>query len=838
MAGVFSQPDIFDSMVFATYNQGLGVKSFRDLDVLESISEGFVFLDHNFRVVKINAGGLRFESRPSEDIVGLTQWEAWPGCEATDVGDLSRRCMAARVPGRLEQRYVWPDGRALWLEVRVYPSGDGLAVFYNDITERRRAEDVKSALLDLGDRLRVLKTPDEIVEVAGSAIGQMLDAAQASYALVHADGDTATVFKPWLRDSGVLSLEGTQQFSQFGDYATHLRRGVSVVVEDATLDGLTIGHRDSFVAAGIKSFINLPLLKAQCLVGMILVSDDRPRTWSSEDLAFLRSVADRTWAALQTAEVEADLHALNFDLEREVERRTTQYDQVWRNSQDLLCILDQGGTIQAANPAWTTLLGWAPAEVVGRNHLVFNHPDDQAASAAALLEAARKNITSLEGRLLHKDGSFHWFSWVASEEGDLVYASGRHITAEKEAAEALHLAEGLLHQSQKMEAVGQLTGGLAHDFNNMLSGISGCLEMIETRVAQGDLKAFDRYVAIAHGGVKRAAALTHRLLAFSRRQTLDPQSTDVNKLIEGMADFLRRTVGPAVQIKFAAAAALWSIRIDPNQLENALLNLCINARDSMPNGGHIVIETENIDLGEGAAEQRKLPSGSHICLSVTDTGVGMPLEVVARAFEPFFTTKPLGQGTGLGLSMIHGFVHQSGGQIEIDSKVGRGTSIRLYLPRDRREAAEPTAPVARAIRGSPGAGGVVLVVDDEATIRLVVKELLEDLGYTVLQASDGSEGLGLLQSTASIDILIADIGLPGKMNGRQLADASKVYKPDLKVLFITGYADSSAIPNEHLDPGMQVMAKPFALEALARKVRDMLDVEPANGSRRESPQIS
>ena len=802
------------------------------------MSEGFVLLDSDFRVAKINAGGLRFEARTSEDIVGLTQWEAWPNCEWTNVGDLYRRCMAERISGSLEHRYAWPDGSALWLEVRIYPSGDGLAVFYNDITKRRRAEDVKSALLDLGDRLRGLMAPDEIAEAAGSVIGNMLEAAQASYALIHADGDTATVFRPWLRDDRVISLEGTQQFSQFGDYATLLRRGLSVVVGDSQSDDLTIGRRDTFAAAGIRSFINLPLLKGEYLVGMVLVFDDRPRKWSSEDLAFLRSVADRTWAALQTADAEATLHALNLDLEREVESRTRKHDRIWRNSQDLLCIIDQDGLIQAANPAWTTLLGWLPAEVIGRNHLTFNHPGDQDAGAAARLEAVQGNVASVEARVLHKDGSFRWFSWAGVQEEDLIYGSGRHITAEKDAAEGLRRAEALLHQSQKMEAVGQLTGGLAHDFNNILSGISGCLEMIEARVAKGDLKAVNRYVTMAHGAVKRAAALTHRLLAFSRRQTLDPRSTAVNKLIDGMTDFLRRTVGPSVQITFVAAPAPWTIRIDPNQLENVLLNLCINARDAMPNGGHIVIETVNIDTEEGAAEERKLPSGSHVRLSVTDTGVGMTPGVVARAFEPFFTTKPLGQGTGLGLSMIHGFVHQSGGQIEIESKVGSGTSICLYLPRDRGEAVESTAPVMSASRGSPGAGKVVLVVDDETTIRVLVKELLEDLGYTVLQACDGSEGLGLLQSAIPIDILITDVGLPGEMNGRQLADASRVHRPDLKVLFITGYAESSAIRDGHLDPGMHVMAKPFALEALARKVREMLDVGLANGCGQKALQIS
>lgn len=794
------------------------------INILETITEGFAFLDREFRVVTINAAGLRFETRSREEIVGLTQWEAWPGSEEAQLGALYRRAMVERIPACLEHLYAWPDGRALWLEVRIYPSGDGLAVFYHDVTARRQAEDRKSALLVLGDRLRDLKEPDQIAEVAGAAVGQMLGAAQASYAVIHADGDSATVLKPWLRDRDVRSLEGPQRFSQFGDYAKRLRRGVSVVVADARSDDLTVGHRDTFAAAGIEAFVNLPLLKAGRLVGMILVFDDRPRLWTEEDLAFLRSVADRTWAALRTAEAEVELHALNLDLERQVERRTTDHDRVWRNSQDLLCIIDQDGVGRAANPAWTTLLGWRPDEVIGRNHQVFDHPEDQAASAAVLLEAAGKNISGFESRVLHKDGSFRWFSWVIAQEGTLIYASGRHITPEKDAAVALRNAEALLHQSQKMEAVGQLTGGLAHDFNNLLSGISGCLEMIQARIAEGNFKALGRYASLAQDAAHRAAALTHRLLAFSRRQILDSTSIDVNRLIDGMDDFLRRTVGPAIELKVIAAPGLWPIRIDANQLENVLLNLCINARDAMPEGGLLTIETENVELDARAAAECDLPIGAHVRLRVADNGVGMTPEVIARAFEPFFTTKPQGQGTGLGLSMIHGFVHQSGGQIRMQSEVGSGTSIGLYLPRDHGEAVGSTS-AANASPGSRGAGEVVLVVDDEATIRMVVRERLEDVGYTILEASDGSEGLRLLRSPARIDLLITDVGLPGGMNGRQLADAARVFRSRLKVLFITGYAENSVMGNGHLDPGMQVMTKPFALDALAEKVRDMIEIK-------------
>ncbi len=384
-------------------------------------------------------------------------------------------------------------------------------------------------------------------------------------------------------------------------------------------------------------------------------------------------------------------------------------------------------------------------------------------------------------------------------------------------------AEAALRQSQKMEAVGQLTGGLAHDFNNLLTGISGSLELLQTRVAQGRIGEVDRYVNAAQGAARRAAALTHRLLAFSRRQTLDPRVIDVNRLVAGMEELIRRTIGPGIKLESVMAGGLWSTLVDPGQLENALLNLCINARDAMPDGGRLTVETGNRWLDERAAGERELPAGAYVTLCVSDNGTGMPPEVAARAFDPFFTTKPIGQGTGLGLSMIYGFARQSGGQVRIHSVPGRGTTVCLYLPR---QAGEPDAAEAEGDRpGVPpraGHGETVLVVDDEATVRMLVAEVLEDLGYRTIEAADGAAGLRVLQSDARVDLLVTDVGLPGGMNGRQVADAARVLRPDLKVLFITGYAENAVLSHGHLDPGMHVLTKPFAMEALAGRIRELL----------------
>ena len=400
-----------------------------------------------------------------------------------------------------------------------------------------------------------------------------------------------------------------------------------------------------------------------------------------------------------------------------------------------------------------------------------------------------------------------------------------NATLEQRVAERtaeLARAQEALVQSQKMEAVGQLTGGIAHDFNNLLTGIAGSLELMGTRVAQGRHKDLDRYIVAAQGAARRAAALTHRLLAFSRRQTLDPRPTDANRLVADMEELIRRTVGPAITVEVVGAAGLWATRIDPNQLENALLNLCINARDAMPDGGRLTIETANRWLDDRAARDRDLAPGQYVSLCVSDTGAGMTPEVIARAFDPFFTTKPLGHGTGLGLSMTYGFVRQSGGQVRIYSEPGQGALVCLYLPRHRGPADGATEQTELA--GAPRAeqGETVLVVDDEPTVRMLVTEVLEELGYAAIEAPDGASGLRVLQSGVRVDLLITDVGLPGGMNGRQMADAARRSRPELKVLFITGYAENAAVGNGHLEPGMHLLTKPFAMDTLASRIHGVI----------------
>jgi signal transduction histidine kinase/CheY-like chemotaxis protein len=381
--------------------------------------------------------------------------------------------------------------------------------------------------------------------------------------------------------------------------------------------------------------------------------------------------------------------------------------------------------------------------------------------------------------------------------------------------------ENELRQVQKMESIGQLTGGIAHDFNNMLAIVIGSLDIAERRFATNP----DRTrTAIAHAleGANRAAALTKRLLAFARRSPLQPQPIDPNQMVANMSELLRRTLGEGVVIETVLAGGLWRTHADPGQLENAILNLCINARDAMSNGGGITVETANTWMDDPAAKERDMERGQYVAICVTDTGSGMSKEVIARAFDPFFTTKPTGQGTGLGLSMVFGFARQSDGQARIYSEPGQGTTVKIYLPRHMGKSEEEE--VESEISKLPsGEGETVLVVDDEPTIRMLIGDTLTELGYRGIEAADAATGLKVLESDVNIDLLITDVGLPGGMNGKDMADAARGKRPKLKVLFITGYAENAAITNGHLEPGMQVMSKPFSMDKLATRIRSIIE---------------
>ncbi len=697
----------------------------------------------------------------------------------------------------------------------------------------RKAADIRrTALVDLTQAISDLKEPADIAYSAAEVLGKTIGSTRVGYAAVDHDAETLHTDRDWTAP-GVETLAGTLSLRDYGSFIDSLKRGEFIVIDDVRTDARTAGAAaEALERKSTRAFVNAPVLEQGRLVAVFFVNHGEKRNWSEGDLALIKEFAERTRIAVERArgehalrESEARLRELNETLATQVEARSAERDRLWNLSQDMLARADYSGMMSAVSPAWTKVLGWSERELLSRGYATFMHPDDEPPTIEAIGRMAEtRQPARFENRIATSKGDWKHIEWtVAPEQDGLNFiAVGRDLSHVKAREAELELAQEALRQSQKMEAVGQLTGGLAHDFNNLLAGISGSLDLMQTRIEQKRFGELDRYMTGAQGAAKRAAALTHRLLAFSRRQTLEPKPTDVDKLVASMEELVRRTVGPEIAVEFSKTDALWPTLIDPNQLENALLNLCINARDALPDGGIISIETGNRTIDRAAGSLREIPAGDYVSLAVSDNGVGMTSEVVKRAFEPFYTTKPIGLGTGLGLSMIHGFVNQSGGHVRIHSAVGQGTTVTLFLPRHALAEVAPAETEVKIVGLEAKGNETVLVIDDEALVRMFVVEILEDLGYRTMEACDGPEGLKIIRSDARIDLLITDVGLPNGMNGRQVADAAREIRPDLKVMFVTGYAETAVLSNGHLDPGMQIVTKPFEMNAFAKRVQEFI----------------
>lgn len=778
------------------------------------------------------------EGAPLEVFFSAIHPQDLPGIQAAIA-----RAIEARSAFSKEYRLVQPDGEVVWVvaEGRCVLDAAGRLIRLPgvsfDISERKQVEVRQAALLRLHDELTALDDPGRIPAAAARVVGETLNLAAAYVSL-----DKGAKPSGAERDGDVTldAKRPRQAWSprEHPEVFTTLAQGRPVAVADVVQDALTRDKAAPLTAADIHAFAAVPLLERDQLVAMLFVTDARPRAWSQIDLDFLQDVAARTRNVLERLRAEAG--------RSESQQR---YQTLFDTMDEGFCVIEfidgPDGPLSdyvhvEANAAYAEHAGIG--DVVGRRvrDMVPTEADSWVSLYRDVLETGRP--IRFEKEL---EATGRWLELAAFKVGP---AGGRQVavlfkdlTARKRAeraladlnaslearvearTEELQSAHAALRQSQKMEAVGQLTGGIAHDFNNLLAGISGSLELIAKRMAQGRGAEIGPYVEAAQGAAQRAATLTQRLLAFSRRQTLAPRPTDANRLIGGMEDLIRRTVGPAIDLEVVGAGGLWLTEVDQSQLENALLNLCINARDAMaPGGGRLTIETANKWLDDRHARERDLAAGQYISICVTDTGSGMSPEIIERIFEPFFTTKPIGQGTGLGLSMIHGFVRQSGGQIRVYSEPGLGTTMCLYLPRHHGSLAEPDPLLASPEPGS-GHGETVLVIDDERSVRSLVAEVLREHGYATLEAGDGPSGLRILDSEHRIDLLVTDVGLPGGLNGRQVADAARMRRPDLKVLFITGYAENAAVGNGLLEPGMEVMTKPFAMTDLAAKVASMIE---------------
>ncbi|PWB33992.1 hybrid sensor histidine kinase/response regulator [Pseudomonas sp. SDI] len=533
---------------------------------------------------------------------------------------------------------------------------------------------------------------------------------------------------------------------------------------------------------------------------------------------------DTVFETTASVESERQWRDLATTFEHQVHERTADRNRFWELSSDVMLMVEADLRLRAFNPACQQVLGWGE-DMLGLDVMQFVHPDDKGIADLAVeaLESGQ-DIQGIENRLRHVDGHYRWFSWAATSNDGVITAVGRDITLAREREAALRQAEEVLRHSQKMEAVGQLTGGMAHDFNNLLTGISGSLEILERRLAKGQFDNLGKYIDAARAASARAATLTHRMLAFARRQPLAPTPANPNDLLRAVEPLIRQAIGPEIDLKLQYDPQPWPVLVDVGQLENALINLCLNARDAMQGSGCLTLCTGNERFAPGLHGPDGLSAGDYCFLRVEDNGCGMDDAVAARAFDPFFSTKPPGQGTGMGLSMVYGFACQSGGRAWIESKCGHGTRVSLLLPRFVGELPGTVAGDSQPPPAQRAGGERVLLIDDEPTLRMLMKEALEDQGFEVFEAADALSGLALFRSLEHLDLLVTDIGLPGGISGRQVASAVRQRRPQMKILFITGYTEGSISNGPLLEAGIELLTKPFTLDALTDKVGQLLQL--------------
>ncbi len=694
---------------------------------------------------------------------------------------------------------------------------------------------------------------DEILTEACRLIGEALGTDLAKVMEMQPDGGTLLVRAGVGWKPGVVGEAKTQVADDTSEgYA--LKTGKPMISSDIAKE-TRFRYPPFLTDNGVNAVANVAIIGAEDKppYGILQIDSRTPREFDEEDTAFLRSYANLLATAvdrlrgikegrdkeerLRLALDAGQLGTWELDLSNGVVTRSARHDQIFG--------------YDAPPPTWTMDTFLAHVLPADRDHVARTYQDAVETATEWRFECRIRRAS---------DGEIRWIDAQSRPIGNHNDARPTHmlgivadVTARKSTEEALRRSnemlearvaertrelseanaklqaeavereqvEEALRQSHKMEAVGQLTGGIAHDFNNMLQAIGGSLELMSRRVGQGRPAEAAVLVSSARTMVERAAALTHRLLAFARRQTLQARPVEPDNLIRGLVELIQRTVGPGITVEVRPCDGIWTVLCDPNQLENVLLNLAINARDAMPDGGTVTLSTRDVRLSAEMAGQDGARPGDYVEIAVADTGVGMDEATRTRAFEPFFTTKPIGQGTGLGLSQLYGFAKQSGGAVRLNSEPGRGTTVQLYLPRHALLQADDTLPPPEVEPESAAGAAVVLLVEDEAQVRHAAAETLRDLGYQVLEASTGPAALELLQGRRRrVDALVTDVGLPGGLNGRQVAEAARRDRPNLPVLFITGYAGS--VLQDQLAPGMEVIGKPFALDALAIRISSMI----------------
>ncbi len=801
--------------------------------------------DAQGNILEFSERWLRLTGLTREEALG-ERWARVPHPEdLRPMAEAWTRAVRTGEPYDIEHRVRLADGTYRWMRSRALPrrGADGQVVRWygttEDIHERREAEAAlreqegrQAFLLALGDGLRGLTDPAAVMATAAGALGRHLSASRVGYGEIDPVRQTVSVERDWT-DGAMGSLAGeTRPLDAFGPaIIAELRAGRVLRLDDIAADPRSAPYAPGYSGIGTRSLLVVPLIKEDRLTAILYLHEPAPRRWTDADAALAGDVAERTWSAVEQARAEA------AKAESEA-----QFRALAENVSQLAWMAEPDGHVFWYNKRWYDYTGTTLEEMQGWGWRTVHHPD-HIERIIAEVQGKWAAGRSWEGTYLLRSaaGGYRWFLTraepIRNEAGELVrwFGTNTDITAQREAEEALarhraelerlveartaallteveerRRAEEALRQGEKLQAIGQLTGGIAHDFNNMLQVVASGVAILRMPTAKPE-----RREMILDGiaqAAKNAKELTARLLSFARQQSLKPETFGLGERMRAMVELLRHSVGSAVRIETDVAPDLWLVTLDPGQLETAVLNLGVNARDAMPGGGTLTISVHN---GRRASPAAGHEEEEHVRLTVRDTGEGMAPEVRARAFEPFFTTKPLGKGTGLGLAQVHGFIKQSGGDIEIESDVGRGTAVTLLLPRAaagaRPEAPEEErGPFALAL---PPAGKTVLVVDDTADVATFVAALLREIGYATRQAGNAAEALAVLASGERIDAVFSDVVMPGEMGGVELADAVGRDHPGVAVVLATGYSDRLARLNGKI--GVEVLAKPYRIDELA-----------------------
>ena len=815
--------------------------------IIDSSDDAIVSKDLNSVITSWNRAAERIFGYTAEEAVGRSITMLIPPGLLAEEDTIIGKIRAGERVDHFETERVTKSGETVNVSITVSPIRDsdgkiiGASKIARDVTEQTRAARRRDALIRLTDEIRDLDDADDIAFAAVRILGETLRVSRAGYGVIDTENETITIERDW-NAPGIKTLAGVLHFRDYGTYIEDLKRGETVICTDAEADARTAATAAALEAISARSFINMPVTERGRFVALLYLNHATAREWPEADLAFVREVAARTRTSTERARVtaelqrrEAELRALNDQLEHRVatalaERRILA--DILESTDAFIQVADAGYSWMAINRAsareFERIFGVAPK--VGDNMLVLlrDLPEERARVEAvwgrafageSFTEIAEFGDPDIDRRYYEMK-----FSPLYDDTGGIIgaYQFVFDVTQRIRDQERLREAEEQLRQAQKMEAVGQLTGGVAHDFNNMLAVVSGSLELLDRRTSIDDPRA-KTLISAALEAARRAGNLTQRLLAFSRQQPLKPEVVDPNKLVAGMSDLFRHSLGADIQLETVLAGGVWRLHVDQNQLENVLLNLAVNARDAMPGGGRLTIETQNASLDQRyVARELGITPGQYVLIAVSDTGDGMPPEVIAKAFDPFFTTKEVGKGTGLGLSQVYGFVKQSGGHIKIYSEVAEGTTIKIYLPRHLGAADDDTASAQPEYLPAAEGRELILVVDDEELVRQFSVAALTDLGYRVLEAGSAQAALAILIERPDVDLLFTDIVMP-EMNGRKLADMVKDRRPDLPVIYTTGYTRNAVVHNGVLDTGVELIGKPFTLEELATRVRTVLD---------------